>query len=254
MLILLSPSKSLEYDTRLEREDLTTPYFNKEAKELIGVLKQYSAEDIGKLMSISENLSELNHDRYQNFKSRHTDSNSNAAIHAFRGDVYIGLDIDALNDDDIIFANEHVRILSGLYGLLRPLDRMQPYRLEMGTKLKTSKGKNLYDFWGTEITEKLNRIASGIKADYIVNLASNEYFKSIKKKLVKKPIIDIDFREERGGELKFISFNAKKARGTMTRYIIKNRIDTVEGLKGFDLDDYRYEESGSSENQLLFVR
>lgn len=254
MLILLSPSKSLEYDTRLEREDLTTPYFNKEAKELIGVLKQYSAEDIGKLMSISENLSELNHDRYQNFKSRHTDSNSNAAIHAFRGDVYIGLDIDALNDDDIIFANEHVRILSGLYGLLRPLDRMQPYRLEMGTKLKTSKGKNLYDFWGTEITEKLNRTASGIKADYIVNLASNEYFKSIKKKLVKKPIIDIDFREERGGELKFISFNAKKARGTMTRYIIKNRIDTVEGLKGFDLDDYRYEESGSSENQLLFVR
>lgn len=254
MIVLLSPSKTLDIDTKLEVDNPSTPEFNQEAQALIDTLRKKSSHEIKELMNISDELTQLNVSRYKNFKKRHTEQNSNVAIKAFQGDVYVGLDVEQFDAEDIAFANEHVRILSGLYGVLRPLDRMQPYRLEMGTRLKTDSGDTLYDFWGDKLTEAINSALYGMKNKFIVNLASNEYWKAVKKKGLKAPVIDIDFREERDGTLKFISFNAKKARGTMTRYIVKQRIDTVEALKGFDLDGYRFVEEKSSEKKLLFIK
>jgi cytoplasmic iron level regulating protein YaaA (DUF328/UPF0246 family) len=253
MIAVLSPAKSLDYENE-GFEATATPTFRKKSADLVSILKEKNIDDLRSLMHISEKLATENYDRYQNFSSRYTPNNSKAAISAFVGDVYVGFDAKSLTQKDIDFANDHIRILSGLYGLLRPLDKMQPYRLEMGTKLKNQSGKNLYEFWDGDITKQINKDLKKVNSEILVNLASNEYFKSIKKDQLKAQIINVDFREYKGDELKFISFNAKKARGIMARYIVQNRILKVDGLKGFDIDDYRYEESLSTEDNLMFVR
>lgn len=205
-------------------------------------------------MHISDKLTEVNYNRYQNFSSRYTGSNSKAAIYAFRGDVYVGLEAETLTKSDIDFAESHLRILSGLYGLLKPMDKMQAYRLEMGTNLKNPKGKNLYDFWNGTLTSEINKTLKKNSNDLIVNLASKEYFSALDRKQLKGEIIDVGIKEYKEGKLKFISFNAKKARGLIARYIIKNRITTKRGLMGFDYDGYTYQEDLSSDNEFMFVR
>jgi len=253
MVILLSPAKTLD-ETPKVNAGINLPTFRKETNELAKILKTYSPNNIKELMHVSDKLAELNHSRYQKFSSRYTDNNSKAAIFAFKGDVYVGLDVECFSVSDLNFAEKHLRILSGFYGCLKPLDKMQPYRLEMGTALKNSKGHNLYEFWRKPLTKEINKTLKNNKNDLIVNLASKEYFSALNRKGLDGEIIDIGFKEYRDGKLKFISFNAKKARGTMSRYIIKNRILTKEGLKGFNLDGYSYDEGLSSDKEYMFIR
>jgi len=254
MITLLSPAKTLDYESIERVEELTIPQFALDSNRLIRILKKKSVAEIKSLMHLSDDLAKLNRNRYRIFQKDYTDINSKSAITAFKGDVYIGLDAATLSDEDLKFANSHVRILSGLYGLLKPFDRMQPYRLEMGTRLKNKKGTNLYHYWGDSISKALNKELEVQNSDVILNLASNEYFKAVDKKKLKARIIDVDFREEENGELKFVSFFAKKARGLMTRYIVKNQIDDIESLSGFDYENYRIAEEHSTANKLLFVR
>lgn len=255
MITLLSPAKTLDYETTDKIEDrLTEPQFATQTNQLIRILKKKNVAEIQDLMHISDTLAVLNRDRYKSFSKTYTHENSKSAIMAFKGDVYTGLDAETLTTDELLYANHHVRILSGLYGLLRPFDRMQPYRLEMGTRLENKKGTNLYHFWGDQITKAVNRDLKNLESKTVVNLASNEYYKSIDKKKLKAEIIEIDFREDKDGTYKFVSFFAKKARGSMARYIVQNRIVDSGDLRGFDYDGYRYEESASSEGHLLFVR
>lgn len=254
MIVLLSPAKTLDYETPDTVVDLSIPQFHMRSNQLIRILKKKSVENIKSLMHISDNLAVLNRSRYKNFSKEYTPENSKSAIMAFKGDVYTGLEAETFSEDQLQFANKHVRILSGLYGLLRPLDRMQPYRLEMGTTLENKKGTNLYHFWGDTISKALNADLKAQNSSTIVNLASNEYYKAVDKKKLKANVIDVDFREDKDGELKFVSFFAKKARGTMTKFIIENNITNPSDLRGFDYDGYRYEENGSKEEQLLFVR
>ncbi len=253
MIILLSPAKTLDenYGTGSGKQ---LPTFRKQSSELISILKEYPPAKIKSLMHISDKLTELNHKRYHSFSSRYTDKNSKAAIYAFRGDVYLGLDADTLTSKDLDFAEKHLRILSGLYGLLKPYDKMQPYRLEMGTALKNNKGKNLYEFWKDTLTKEINKSLKKNQNDLIVNLASKEYFSAIDKSTLKGEIQDISFKEYKGDTLKFISFNAKKARGLMTRYIIQNRITNRDDLKGFNLEGYTYSEENSTDQNYMFVR
>ena len=253
MIAILSPAKSLDYENEGFKAT-ASPSFNMKSLQLISILKEKNIDDLRNLMHISEKLATENYDRYQNFSTRYTTKNSKAAISAFVGDVYVGFDAQNLSQNDIDYANDHVRILSGLYGILKPLDKMQPYRLEMGTKLSNNEGKNLYEFWGNHITKQLNKDLKNIGSRTLINLASNEYFKAIKKDELKADIINIGFKEYKGDQLKFISFNAKKARGYMARYIVQNQIEDVEGLKGFDTDRYRYDESLSTQGELMFVR
>jgi cytoplasmic iron level regulating protein YaaA (DUF328/UPF0246 family) len=253
MLFLISPAKSLDY-SKTTVEQYTRPRLLKNTHELVGVLKDKSAGDLKSLMSISDNLAELNAERYHKFSKRFTDKNSKQAVLAFKGDVYQGLATDDYTNEDFEYAQKHLRILSGLYGLLKPLDRIQPYRLEMGTKLTTEKGKNLYQYWDDEITKLVNRDLrqSGSKA--IINLASNEYFKSVQSKKLKGDLYNINFKDEKNGEYKVISFFAKKARGMMCRYAIKNKINQPEHLKGFDSEGYTFNEEMSSANDWVFTR
>ena len=254
MITLLSPAKTLDYETPDISGELSIPQFTTQTNQLIRILKKKSADDIKSLMHISDKLADLNKNRYKTFSKEYTPENSKSAIMAFKGDVYTGFDAESLTPEDLDFTNKHVRILSGLYGLLLPFDRMQPYRLEMGTRLENKKGTNLYHFWGDTISKALNKELKALGTDTIVNLASNEYYKAVDQKKLKANIINIDFREDKDGEYKFVSFFAKKARGTMTRYIVENKITNPSDLRGFDYDNYRYEENGSSEGQLLFVR
>jgi len=253
MLILLSPAKTLAEGPEVN-PGLELPQFRKHTSELVSILKEHSADQIKELMHISDKLAALNYGRYQSFGSRYTDTNSKAAIYMFRGDVYQGFDADSLDAKAMTFAQHHLRILSGLYGLLRPMDKMQPYRLEMGTRLNNPKGPNLYEFWRDRVTEEINDHMSSMKNPLLVNLASNEYFKAVDvRKLDHKPI-DVTFKEYRDGKLKFVSFNAKKARGYMSRYICNNQITKKEDLKGFDLEGYGYDEALSTETNLAFTR
>jgi cytoplasmic iron level regulating protein YaaA (DUF328/UPF0246 family) len=254
MITLLSPAKTLDFETPDTITELTIPRFNLEANRLIRILKKKKVEEIKSMMHLSDNLAVLNRKRYKTFSKEYTDENSKSAIMAFKGDVYTGLEAETLDKSSLEYVNKHVRILSGLYGLLLPFDRMQPYRLEMGTRLENKKGTNLYHFWGDMISKSLNKELKEMGTDTIVNLASNEYYKAVDKKKLKANVINIDFREEKDGEYQFVSFFAKKARGTMTRYIAENKITNPSDLRGFDYDNYRFEESKSSENSLLFVR
>ncbi len=254
MITILSPAKTLDYETPDKVADTTIPQFTTQTNQLIRILKKKSVEEIKDLMHISDNLAKLNRDRFKSFSKEYTDENAKSAIMAFKGDVYTGLDAETLDKVSLDYVNRHVRILSGLYGLLMPFDKMQPYRLEMGTRLENKKGTNLYHFWGDMISKALNKQLKEMETNTIVNLASKEYYKAIDQKKLNANVIDIDFREEKNGEYKFVSFFAKKARGTMTRYIAEHQLTDPADLRGFDYDNYRYEESGSSENRLLFVR
>jgi cytoplasmic iron level regulating protein YaaA (DUF328/UPF0246 family) len=247
MLLLLSPAKKLDYDSPLHIETHTQPMFVDQAAGLIKVLKTKTAEDISALMSLSPALSELNVQRYAHWKRSFTQANSRQAVLAFNGDVYEGLDAATLSAKQLDWAQEHVAILSGLYGVLRPLDLMQPYRLEMGTRLETPKGKNLYEYWGSTIADYLNERQAGQKSPVIINLASEEYFKSVDQKVLKARVVQCVFQDWKNGAWKIISFHAKRARGLMARYAAVKGITHPEKLKSFNVDGYAYVAEASSE-------
>ncbi len=253
MIVVLSPSKRLNYDP-VEIASEGIPLFTNKAKQLIGILKKKSRSDIQSLMNINEDLSDLNYKRYRAFTKEYTSENSKPAILAFTGDVYLGLEAKNFSSAEMEFAQNHIRILSGFYGLLKPLDSMQAYRLEMGTNLENRRGKNLYEFWGNEITKELNKELAQQEDPVLINLASKEYFASVNTKKIKGTIINIHFKEYRNGQLKFLSFNAKKARGFMSKYIVNNSITQREGLKGFNYENYYFAEELSSDIDYTFVR
>lgn len=254
MLFLLSPAKALDYDTPVGDLPHTQPLFVKQASELIGVLKAQSPQQVASLMDLSDKLAALNVARYQAWSPKFTAKNSRQAVLAFNGDVYEGLDARSLKPADLDWAQDHVAILSGLYGVLRPLDWMQPYRLEMGTSLATDRGSNLYQFWGSHIAEHLNARLADEKSPVIVNLASQEYFKSVDRKALQARVIDCVFEDYKGGKYKIISFLAKRARGLMARYAITHRIKTPKGLEGFDLEGYAFDAAASEPDRLVFRR
>lgn len=253
MIAIVSPAKTLDFETPVAAEKTKSRFFN-ESKELLETLKKQDESDLQRLMSISDSLAQLNVERYQKFSSRHTDKNSKQSMYAFQGDVYQGLDAATLSTEEIAFAQNHLRILSGLYGLLRPLDAIQPYRLEMGTQLAFNGYRNLYDFWKDTIAPALNKDLKKQGDDILVNLASVEYFKAVDTRQLKAHVIDVEFKDFKNGQYKIISFFAKKARGLMARYIIKNQISDAEDLKGFNYEDYYYDEQNSTENLLAFKR
>ena len=235
-------------------EQSTQPRFVEHSVELIDVLREKSPQDIAKLMSLSDKLASLNVARYGSWERESTPNNAKQALLAFKGDVYTGLNAEDFSADDFAFAQQHLRMLSGLYGLLRPLDLMQPYRLEMGTKLANARGKDLYAFWGERISQWLNEDLAAQGDEVLLNLASQEYFGAVKPKALNARIIDTVFKDQKNGQYKIISFYAKKARGLMARYVIKERLQDPEGLKDFNLDGYRFDPASSSENQLVFLR
>lgn len=255
MLFLLSPAKSLDYDTPMPSEiPHTTPQFVQRSAALIEVLRTQSPQDIASLMDLSDHLAALNVARYQAWRPRFTAANSRQAVFAFNGDVYEGLQARSLSAEDLAWAQGHVAILSGLYGVLRPLDRMQPYRLEMGTRLATGAGTNLYQFWGSQIAEHLNARLRADTTPVVVNLASQEYFKAVERKALKARVIDCVFEDWKGGAYKIISFHAKRARGLMARYAITQRVSTPHKLQGFDLDGYAFAPASSDPERLVFRR
>ncbi|KQP17636.1 peroxide stress protein YaaA [Pseudorhodoferax sp. Leaf267] len=254
MLFLISPAKSLDYDTPLGPVPHTKPLFPEQAAELIAVLKGKTPQQIAELMDLSDSLAALNVARYQAYSPRMTARNSRQAALAFDGDVYGGLDARSLPLDDLRWAQRHLRILSGLYGVLRPLDRMQPYRLEMGTALANAQGANLYQFWGSRIAEYLNGELAGSKTPVVVNLASQEYFKSVDRQALRARVVECQFEDYKNGQYKIISFFAKRARGLMARYAIEHRIKTPAGLKGFNVDGYAFDAKASAPDRLVFRR
>ena len=255
MLFLLSPAKSLDYDTPLDPHPHTAPLFVKQSQGLIALLRTKSPQQIATLMSLSDKLAALNVARYQAWSLKATAKNARAAVLAFDGDVYGGLGARSLSAQDLAWTQDHVCILSGLYGVLRPLDLMQPYRLEMGTRLATTKGSNLYQFWGSQIADYLNQRAQADASPVVINLASEEYFKSVAKKVLQPRVVTCVFEEHRGGgQYKVISFMAKRARGLMVRYAVQHRAATPEALKGFDLEGYAYQPALSSPDALVFRR
>ncbi len=249
MLILLSPSKKLDFSFKNNILP-TKPNFLNEANSLIKNLKKLSEKEIRSLMKLSVKLTELNQQRYQAFSTKFDNDNARQAVFAFKGDVYNGLQAENFSDNELKYAQENLRILSGLYGILRPLDLIQPYRLEMGSKLKNQNGKNLYEFWDDKITDELNEANS----DTLINLASNEYFKAIKPQKFNGRIITCNFKEYKNGGYKIIMIFAKRARGLMANYIIKNRLQQAEKLKNFDIDGYLFKAELSDENNWIFAR
>lgn len=254
MLVLLSPAKTLDFETPPTVEANSKARFLEDSQELIDQLQHLKSADVGKLMSVSEKISELNVQRFNSWKTPFTPKNAKPAAMAFRGDVYQGLDADTLSSEDFDFAQSSVRILSGLYGILRPLDLIQPYRLEMGTRFANKRGSNLYKFWGDTLTQSLNQEITAGKHTAVINLASNEYFKAVKAPQLQAPLITPAFRDWKNGEYKMISFFAKKARGMMARYVVDQRLETPEALKHFDYGGYSYCEEESDEQQWVYKR
>lgn len=254
MLFLLSPAKSLDYETPLPELPHTLPQFTKRSAELIEVLRAKSPRQVAQLMDLSDALAALNVARYQAWSPRATARNARQAVLAFDGDVYDGLAARTLSADDLAWAQDHVAILSGLYGVLRPLDRLQPYRLEMGTPLAVDGAANLYQFWGPQIAQYLNRRLAADTTPVVVNLASQEYFKAVDRQVLKARVVECVFEDFKGGGYKIISFYAKKARGLMARYAITRRIATPAQLQGFDLDGYAYDAAQSQPERLVFRR
>ena len=252
MKIVISPAKSLDFETALPTPLETEACFLSEAERLNKLLKKKSAGSLKKLMSISDNLARLNYERNQEWELPFTSENARPAVYAFSGDVYRGIDVYTLPKEKIEGMQDKLRIISGLYGLLKPLDLIQPYRLEMGTRMAVGRNKNLYEFWKKKITSQLNEELQD--DEVFVNLASNEYFKAIDTKVLKVPVITCTFKEFRNGEYKMVMTFAKLARGYMTRYIIENDVTTVDGLRGFDYEGYGYSEELSSERELVFTR
>lgn len=254
MLFLLSPAKSLDFETPLGAVTPTQPLFKAQAAELIDVLRQKAPHQIASLMSLSDKLAALNVARYQAWSPKFTAKNARPAVLAFNGDVYDGLAAKTLDADKLAWLQDHLCILSGLYGVLRPLDLMQPYRLEMGTALATPHGKDLYQFWGTQIADYLNTRLRGDKTPVLINLASQEYFKAVDKRVLKARVIDCVFEDYKGGQYKIISFYAKRARGLMARYAATHALSLPEQLQGFDLDGYAFAPAPSSADRLVFRR
>jgi cytoplasmic iron level regulating protein YaaA (DUF328/UPF0246 family) len=254
MLMVISPAKTLDFETLPTTSEHTTPDFLDDSEELIEQLREMSPHDVSALMKISDKLGNLNFDRFLSWDKKFTLDNAKQALLAFKGDVYTGLDAESLSGDDLLWAQEHLRILSGLYGLLRPLDLIQAYRLEMGTKLANGRGKDLYQFWGSKITDALNQQQADESLPVLVNLASNEYFKSVQSKQLNAEIITPVFKDWKGDKYKIISFYAKKARGLMVAYIIRNRLNDVEQIKNFDSEGYVYNPAMSSAKEWVFTR
>lgn len=254
MLTVISPAKTLDYETPATTQTHTLPQFTEHSAELIGVLNQLSVQDVAELMKLSDKLASLNVARFGSWQPEFSFDNAKQAILAFKGDVYTGLDAETLSESQLSFAQQHLRILSGLYGLLSPLDLMQPYRLEMGTKLSNPRGKDLYQFWGSLLTEHLNTLLADEPSATLVNLASNEYFKAVQTKKLNARVVTPVFKDKKNGQYKIISFYAKKARGLMVRYILDNAINEPEALKGFDYEGYYFVQEESSDDTWVFLR
>ena len=254
MLILISPAKTLDYQSELTTKRFTQPALLEHSQQLIREARKLSAPQIKALMGISDKLADLNATRFHDWHPDFTPDNARQAILAFKGDVYTGLQAETFSEADFDFAQQHLRMLSGLYGVLRPLDLMQPYRLEMGIRLENPRGKDLYQFWGDEITKTLNAVLEAQGDDVVINLASDEYFRSVKPKALAGRIIKPVFLDEKNGKFKVISFYAKKARGLMSRYIIENRLSKPEQLTGFDSEGYFFDAESSSAEELVFKR
>ncbi|MFT4612890.1 MAG: cytoplasmic iron level regulating protein YaaA (DUF328/UPF0246 family) [Bacteroidia bacterium] len=254
MLTVISPAKTLDFETPPTTRKSTQPLFLEQSTALVEDARDLSPQDIRNLMGVSENIANLNHARFMNWRTPFDLNNAKQSILAFKGDVYTGLEADTLSSAELGFAQKHLCILSGLYGLLRPLDLMQPYRLEMGLKFANSGGKNLYDFWGDSITQALNKQLGKSGSKVLINLASNEYFKAVQKTALEADIVTPVFKDLKGDKYKIISFFAKKARGQMTRYIIDQGLNDPEGLKNFRVDGYRYNKGESTAREFVFTR
>ncbi|MEO1250793.1 MAG: peroxide stress protein YaaA [Pseudomonadota bacterium] len=254
MLLLLSPAKNMNFDPAPDAPRATKPVLMKDVKELAETTRKLTRGKLKSLMGISDKLADLNYERFQAFSADSKADGAKQAALAFNGDVYLGLDAQTLGADDLAFAQDHLRILSGLYGVLRPLDAIEPYRLEMGSRLKNPRGATLYDFWGASIAKELNKAAKGADDPTIVNLASNEYFSAVDRDALKAPIVTPVFKEEKDGKLRQLQFFAKRARGAMARWAIRNRITRAEDLKGFKEDGYKFREGDSSDDLWLFAR
>lgn len=251
--MVISPAKTLDY-SGADYPDFTVPAVLNQSEALVNQLSTYDASELSKLMKISDKLADLNQQRYQDFETPFTPENAKQALLVFNGDVYRGIDVENYDSDDLAFAQDHLRILSGLYGILRPLDLMQPYRLEMGTKLKNERGRNLYEFWGSQISELINEALAEEETPYLVNLASNEYFKSVDLKALKAKVLNIAFKENKSGTYKVVAIHAKRARGMMVDFVIRNRIESLELMKGFDRDGYAFNAELSTDDEWVFCR
>tara|TARA_Y100000813_G_scaffold126863_1_gene91215 strand:- start:2029 stop:2802 length:774 start_codon:yes stop_codon:yes gene_type:complete len=254
MISVISPAKSLDFDNNAPLSDYSLPIFHKESQMIVNVLKNYSPEDLSKLMNISKDLGILNANRYQDYKTPFTIKNAKQAIFAFTGDVYKGLNPLSLTSNSIAYAQAHFKILSGLYGILKPLDLIQAYRLEMATKISINSSTSLYDFWSNNITSELKNNLQTTNSKFLLNLASNEYSKSINMKSLNAQVITPVFKDWKNGQYKIISFFAKKARGLMSRFVLENKIKNQNDLKSFDRDGYIFNKSFSTENSLVFTR
>ncbi len=254
MLSVISPAKKLDFETPATTAQYTRPDFLERSRQLIEILRDYSPQRLSELMGISDKLAALNAARFAEWQPPFTPDNAKPAAQAFQGDVYVGLEAATFSDDDNAFAQQHLRILSGLYGLLRPLDLIQPYRLEMGTRLENPAGRDLYAFWKETLTAELDRAVAESGSPVLVNLASNEYFKAIDTQRLGARVITPVFKDEKNGKLKVISFYAKKARGLMAAWMIHQRLDDPEGLKDFDVAGYAYNAAMSEGDTLVFTR
>jgi cytoplasmic iron level regulating protein YaaA (DUF328/UPF0246 family) len=254
MLMVISPAKTLDYDTPPATPRFTQPEHLDHAQDLIQQLRDFTPAQIAELMHLSDKLAGLNAARFGSWERPFNPSNAKQALLAFKGDVYTGLNAEDFSEADFDFAQTHLRMLSGLYGVLRPLDLMQPYRLEMGTKLANPRGNNLYDFWGERISGWLNEALAAQGDEVLLNLASNEYFSAVKRKALNAQIIDTEFKDLKNGQYKIISFYAKKARGLMARYVIKERLTNPAGLKDFSYEGYAYSSAQSTPSKLVFLR
>ncbi|WP_299876313.1 peroxide stress protein YaaA [uncultured Cocleimonas sp.] len=254
MIITLSPSKGQDFDTPTPSDIHTLPEQLEDSQLLINEAKKLNSEDVGQLMDVSENISNLNVQRFQDWNSDFNTKNAKAALFAFKGDVYSGIQKDKYSDDDLAYAQNHLRILSGLYGALRPMDLIQPYRLEMKTRLKNPRGDNLYQFWGDKITQQLNESLEDQTEKVLVNLASNEYFKSVKPKVLDGRILSVNFKETKDGKTRVIAIFAKKARGMMADFILRNRIEHIEDIKDFGAEGYKFNPKESTNENWVFSR
>lgn len=255
MLAILSPAKTLDFDSPLVTDQHSAPEFTKDSAALIKTLRKLEPADIGSLMGISDKLATLNHDRYAQWSAKFDEnSGARASILAFKGDVYLGLSAQTMSKQDFTWAQKRLRVLSGLHGLLRPLDRIHPYRLEMGTALANARGKDLYQFWGGKVTQALNETLAEQRSKVLINLASNEYYKVVQPENIDGRIVTINFKEWRREAYRFVSFSAKKARGLMARYMIDQRAEKADDLKTFNVEGYAYNGELSSEHEWIFTR
>ncbi len=254
MLAVLSPAKSLDFKTPPVTKKFSTPQFVEESSLLIQKLRRLSPADLSKLMRLSPKLAELNHDRFAQWQDSFNRDNAKQAALAFSGEVYLGLQAGNYSERDFTWAQKHLRILSGLHGVLRPLDLIQPYRLEMGTELKTRRGNNLYAFWGDRVTKEINASLAQLGQKYLINLASNEYFSVLQPENIEGRVINVQFKDLKNGTYRFMSYYGKRARGLMASYMVKERVTTLKALRAFDWQGYAYSPEQSSENDWVFLR